>query len=823
MTRSDLPIMIGIAASAGGLEATTQLVKNLPEKVNAAYVVAQHMSPTHKSLLWSLIGRETELPVVELGQDVRPQPDTIYIAPPNFDVVLDEGLLSLREPSGHPGTPKPLAERLFKSLAEECGERCVGIVLSGTGSDGAYGIRAIREAGGITIAQETSTAKYDGMPSSAIHTGCIDLTMTPDMMGQQLARILNNPRDLSDLQNFASNSRKLLDLYHILLSRTGVDFRDYKETTINRRIARRMVALGIEFYEEYVEYCREHDAEVDALYKDMMISVTRFFRDQAQFNALTKAIRGIVQDSDGRQIRVWVAGCATGEEAYSIAMLFSEAFGGLEHLSKDKLQIFATDIDTQALDVARRGIYPLSAANDVPRNYVEDYFQVSTDTVEVDKQLRSVVLFSRHNIIQDPPFINMDLISLRNLLIYFGASLQEKVLARMAYALVPNGKLFLGTSETVGGMHGHFETQSLPDKLYSKRGLRQSVQATANFLPMSTMMRGVQPPPRPQVNTQAADMFETLTRVLAPNGFIATRDNEIIRVIGDISHVTELNESSTLLRLTTKILKSQLRAEAASLITLCLRSQSTRSGRWHNIDGPDFDQVRLSCYPLLMEGEGEDHVLFSVEKREARSQNRAAVEMSGDERMVYVRQIEDEIATTREALQQTIEELQTSNEELQSVNEEMQATNEELQATNEELETSNEELQATNEELITVNEEMQINSTELQHLTIELAAILHATPYPTLVVDPALQIRHASEAARRYFNLKEVSKSGTHLGQCYCPADMPNLVAEVAECFRIRESIPKTFTEAGEEKTVTFTPIFRGLTQEIIGITVTVI
>ncbi len=824
MTSSDLPIMIGIAASAGGLEATTQLVKNLPERVGAAYIIAQHMSPTHKSLLWSLIGRETELPVIELGeQDVRPQADTIYIAPPNFDVVLDQGLLSLREPSGHPGTPKPLADRLFKSLADECGERCVGVVLAGTGSDGAYGIRAIREVGGITIAQEASTAKYDGMPSSAIHTGCIDLTMAPDMIGQQLQRILNNPRDLTDLQNFASNSRKLLDLYHILLARTGVDFRDYKETTINRRIARRMVALNIEFYEDYVEYCREHDAEVDALYKDMMISVTRFFRDQAQFNALTKAIKSIVDENKDRQIRVWVAGCASGEEAYSIAMLFAEAFGGLEYISKERLQIFATDIDTQALDVARRGIYPLSAANDVPRGYVENYLHIGGDTLEVDKQLRSVVLFSRHNIIQDPPFINMDLISLRNLLIYFGSSLQEKVLARMAYALVANGKLFLGTSETVGAMHGHFETQSLPDKLYSKRGLRQSVQSTANFLPLSTMSRGIQPPPRPQVSNQAAEMFETLTRVLAPNGFIATRDNEIIRVIGDISYVTELNENSTLLRLTTKILKAQLRAEASSLITLCLRSRSARSGRWHNIGGSDFDQVRLSAYPLLMDGEGEDHVLFSVEKREARSRNRSTEELSGDERMSYVRQIEDEIATTREALQQTIEELQTSNEELQSVNEEMQATNEELQATNEELETSNEELQATNEELITVNEEMQINSTELQQLTIELGAILHATPYPTLVVDPALQIRHASAAARRYFELEEISKSGTHLSACHCPEDLPNLVAQVAECFRKRDSIRKPFSVDGVEKTVTFTPIFKGLTQDIIGVTVTVI
>ncbi|PXW81109.1 chemotaxis protein methyltransferase CheR/two-component system CheB/CheR fusion protein [Ruegeria sp. P4] len=824
MAKAELPVIIGIAASAGGLEATTSLVKNLPAKANASYVVAQHMSPTHKSLLWSLIGRETELPVIELkNEDLTPQPDTIYIAPPNFDVIMDNGKIGLREPSGHPGTPKPLADRLFKSLADECGERCVGIVLSGTGSDGSYGIRAIREAGGVTIAQEAGTAKYEGMPSSAIHTGCIDLTMSPDMIGQQLTGILASPRDFAELKSFTGNPSKLLDLYHILLARTGVDFREYKETTINRRIARRMVAQDIDVYDDYVEFCRETPSEVDALYKDMMISVTRFFRDQSQFNQLTKVIQTMVEENQDRQLRVWVAGSATGEEAYSLAILFAEAMGGLEAIRKERIQIFATDIDTQALEVARRGVYPLSAANDVPRHYVDDYLHISGDTLEVDKHLRAVVLFSRHNIIQDPPFINMDMISLRNLLIYFGSSLQEKVLSRMAYALVPNGKLFLGSSETVGAMHGHFETQSLPDKIYSKRGLRQSVQATANFLPLTTLHRGTQTQTRNSSNTQTFDMFETLIRVLAPNGFIATRDNVIIRIIGDISDVTELNENSALLRLSTKILKSDLRPEAGSLITLCLRSQTARSGRWYNIKGPDFDQLRLTCYPLLMDGDGEDHVLFAIEKREAQPRNLASEEMTNQDRMMYMRQIEDEIASTREALQQTIEELQTSNEELQSVNEEMQATNEELQATNEELETSNEELQATNEELITVNEEMQINSTELQQLSIELAAILEATPYPTLVVDPALQIRHGSAAAIRYFGLSELPQSGTHVSACVDANGMPHLVPKVAECFRHRESETLEFDDGNGAKTLTFTPIFKGITQDIIGVIVTVL
>jgi len=825
MAQATLPVMIGIAASAGGLEAITQLVKNLPAQAKASYVIAQYMSPTHKSLLCALIGRETELPVIELTQEDRvPLPDTIYITPPNCDVILDGGKLGLRDSGGPPGTPQPVADRLFKSLADECGDRCVGVVLSGTGSDGSAGIRAMRDCGGVTIAQEVGTAKYEGMPASAIHTGCIDLTLPPDMIGQQLTRILSNPRDLADLHSLASASSKLQDLYHILLSRTGVDFRDYKETTINRRIARRMVALGIDRYEAYVAHCRDNDSEVDALYKDMMISVTRFFRDQTQFNRLAQVIAAMVKDRAGRPLRVWVAGCATGEEAYSIAILFAEALGGIEWLTKDRVQIFATDIDTKALEVARRGLYPLSAANDVPRAYVETYLNVGGDTVEVHKQLRSVVLFSRHNIIQDPPFINIDLISLRNLLIYFGASLQEKVLSRMAYALVPDGKIFLGTSETVGAMHGHFETLSLPDRLYSKRGLRQSsARLPSSFLPLPIASRDMPQPARTQVKPRGSEMFDALSRVLAPNGFIATRDSEIIRIIGDISHVTELNESSALLRLSTKILKSDLRAEAASLITLCLRSRSMRSGLWHSIAGPGFDQTRLTCYPLLAENEGEDHVLFAVETRAAHTRTPATPDIRDQDRMQYVRQIEDEIASTREALQQTIEELQTSNEELQSVNEEMQATNEELQATNEELETSNEELQATNEELITVNEEMQINATELQQLMIELDAILRATPYPTLVVDPALQIRHASAVALSYFGISQLPQSGIPLSACRSAEGLPHLVPQVSECFRHQENRSVPFSEGDVEKTLRFTPIFKGLPPENIGVIVSVI
>ncbi|NIZ14747.1 chemotaxis protein CheB [Phaeobacter sp. HF9A] len=824
MAEAQPPFLIGIAASAGGLEALGQLVRTLPQRANASYIIAQHLSADHKSLLCPLIAQETELPVVELTEaEVAPQADTIYIVPPGFDVILETGQIALRAPSSAPGTPKPLADRLFRSLAEGCGARSLGIVLSGTGSDGSDGLRAIHSAGGITLAQAPDTAKYDSMPASAIQTGCVDLSLPPDMIGQQLMRILSNPGDLADLQAPAPSDR-LRDLYALLLDHSGVDFRDYRENTINRRIARRMLRLGITQERDYLALCHRNHSEIDALYRDLMISVTRFFRDPAPFRQLAKAIRSLVEHHPNGQIRVWVAGCATGEEAYSVAMLFADAMGGLAHLRKERLQIFATDTDAKALEVARRGVYPLTAANDVPRPYVEDYLRVGRETLEVDKRLRAVVLFSRHNIIQDPPFINLNLISLRNLLIYFGSALQEKVLSRMAYALMPNGKLFLGASETVGAMQGHFETQSLPAKLYSKRGLRQTMRPPPHSGPLTPSLRPPHRPARPAADAPQQDMFETLTRILAPNGFITTRDAEIIRILGDISHVTELNESSALQRMSTKILKSTLRAEAASLITLCLRSRTKRVGRWHDIRGYGFDQVRLICYPLLTDGEGEDHALFAVETR--KKQPRLLLtppEMSDQSRRAYVRQIEEEIAATREALHHTIAELQSSNEEMQSVNEEMQATNEELQASNEELETSNEELRSTNEELIAVNEHMQRNATALQQLSLELAAILKATPYPTLVVDPALHIRHASAAAQRYFDLGDLPREGTPLSACRTTDGQPQMAPEVTRSLRSRERETVSFSEDGREKTMAFTPIFKGREQQIIGTIVSVI
>ena len=347
--------IIGIGSSAGGLEAIRELVATLPTSLNVAYVIVQHMSPHHKSLMTELVARQTSLKVEDVKDGTDPKASVIYVTPPNTDIVYGDGKLQLLEPSTQVASPKPSVDRFLLSLADEHGENSMAIILSGTGTDGAYGVQAIREAGGITIAQDTESAKYDGMPMAAMQTGCIDLVLRPFEIGTHLQKILTSARDFDAFRQEASDAGPSSDLLQILLARTRVDFREYKHTTINRRIERRMLALGIEGHEEYTQFCRVNPNAVDALFKDLLISVTRFFRDRSEFGQLKEMLPALLEKNGNAPFRVWIAGCATGEEAYSIAISLAEAIGGPSVHLKDKVQIFATDIDKDALEVARKG------------------------------------------------------------------------------------------------------------------------------------------------------------------------------------------------------------------------------------------------------------------------------------------------------------------------------------------------------------------------------------------------------------------------------------------------------------------------------------
>ncbi|MEM9146938.1 MAG: chemotaxis protein CheB [Pseudomonadota bacterium] len=788
--------IVGIGASAGGLEAIREMVKNLPSDHAASYVVLQHMSPQHRSLLTTLIDRETHLDVVDVVDGVVPQANTIYVTPPNNDLVYRDGALHLLVPSPELAAPKPSVDRFFMSSAGALGERSVAVVLSGTGSDGSYGIQAVRAAGGITIAQDDKSAKYDGMPNAAVETGCVDLVLSPTEIGMHLAKILGTPRNFDFARSGSGTvAHPVSDLLQILLARTRVDFRDYKPTTVQRRIERRMTALGISSQQEYTTYCRSNPREVDALFKDLLISVTRFFRDTDEFLALRGFIEKMVAESAqaDQPLRIWISGCATGEEVYSIAMLVAEALGGLDAISKDKVQIFATDIDTAALRIARAGRYSLAAADDIPTDFVARYFVRKEDRLCVADQLKEVVLFSVHNLCQDPPFLNVDLICCRNLLIYFGPSLQTKALSRLHFALKPNGYLFLGTAETVGGAEDLFKMASEKAHIYRRRilGRRPDLPISGDMLAtIPNRPMPIEPVNRNEREREVGQaLFDGLARAVGPNAVLVGPEYRILKVYGDVSPFISLTEASRL-QLALSMFKPALANEARALVSVARRQEARRLGRVHDVDGEGMVS-QLEVFPIRSAEFDEDLCLIVFRRWLPAPNERPPQSESSDLGPAkQIEALEREIAATRDALQQTIEELETSNEELQSTNEELQATNEELQATNEELETSNEELQSTNEELVTVNEELHVNAAELADLSDELQSILETIPTPAIVVDSALQVNRVSRAAVDLFELDHPNER-PHVSQCRLPPGFPQLAEICDQALHLGRSVTR--------------------------------
>lgn len=802
--------VVGIGSSAGGLEAIRELVKSLSENINAAYVVAQHMSPDHKSMLTELISRETSLSVVDVSDGMELRCNIIHVTPPATDVLISDGHLNLRASQSTGISPKPSVDRLFKSLADQIGDRAVGIVLSGTGSDGAYGIQAIRGAGGITIAQDDRSAKYDGMPVSAVETGCIDLVLSPIQIGTHLAKILEKPRNLEQFRSEEVTKHPLSDLLQIVLARTRVDFREYKPMTIQRRLERRMTALGITNQAEYTSYCRANPHEVDALFKDFLISVTRFFRDPLEFEAMRPIIGALVREKRDTPIRVWVAGCATGEEAYSIAMLFAaemEAAGGFE---KDRVQIFATDIDRAALKQARQGRYSSSVLDDIPAEFAEKYLTQHDDFVQINPEVKGTVLFSEHNICNDPPFLHQDLICCRNLLIYFGPTLQAKVLSRLNYSMAQDGYLFLGTAES----------GTVSNELFRKApGQNHIMRMRVGAVPDHTRLQRAKnmgtflndtrstPPPSKSDTLIEPSMFEGVIGQIADRAILLTSDLRIARVFGDISDLVSVS-GDTRLQFDLSILLPEIAQDARTIASIANRKQERRTGQVIPV-GPDKKRaVRLEAMPLRAKEIEESFVLITINSAEIVERRNAKKPIPSDDvNAEHIRALQSELDMAREALQQTIEELETSNEEYQSTNEELQSSNEELQATNEELETSNEELQSTNEELVTVNEELQVSKQELETISEEQRAILASVAVPLIIVDNALQITTLNDAAIQFFGIDRPEKR-MHISQLKIPRGFPDLIELCDSNLRLGKSEAVDFKLADQSYSLEIAPFF---------------
>lgn len=806
------PFIVGIGASAGGLEALRLLLPGLPKNLGLSYVVVQHLSPTYRSMMSQLLGRETTMPVRDIEDGMLPEPNTVYITPPNRNLTLVAGHFRLVEPARE-SLPKPSVNRFFASLAEEVGESTIGIILSGTGSDGAAGIHAIKAAGGFTFSQDPETAKYNGMPQSAIDTGSVDWILPPENMGAEISLIVLNRGLIPVATQAASAPATLKTLLGKVRARTKVDFSQYKEPTLWRRIERRMAANHVSTLLDYLQVVDQTPVELDKLCKDILISVTAFFRDTEAFLRLDKVVADILANKQpGDDIRVWVAGCATGEEAYSLAILFSERLGA--SFDQYRLQIFATDIDLDAMALARRGVFAASSLAHMDRARLRANFTPHGDRYEINKNLRDVVIFARQDLVQDPPFLRLDLVSCRNVLIYFQSELQARLLSVFHYALNPGAYLFLGKSEGIFQQEALFGVVDKEGRLYRRHGvgarlplLRSEMQLPAAGL---NQHQRVSKPTTPLGFENI--LLEAAGRHFIPTSILINSKFEIRHIHGDASRLLNVSPGRPAFDLIS-LIRRELRTEVQVLMRQALVKQAVAPGRPRHIKALDPNRgVRLSVHPVLAAG---NEALFMVcIEWIAPPAGKNTVE---DSTNVTDKELEDELAATREHLQTLVEELETSNEEMQALNEEIQASNEEMQASNEELEASNEELQSTNEELATVNEELQIKTAETQELNIELECIQNSVDYPLLVLDRNACLLRFNSGAARLFKLG-AAQVGRHLRDLPLAPDMPDLVADSQKVIDTQNALDRQIVNANRRHyALHIAPLLRD-TQRIAGV-----
>lgn len=793
----------GIGASAGGLEALRALLGALEPTGEVAFVIAQHMSPQHRSMLVELLAKDCYLSVVEAEDGEPIKPDYVYVNPPNKDIKVINETIRLQELEREVG-PKPSIDTLMFSMAEDLGERAVGIILSGTGSDGARGCRAIRAAGGITIAQDPESAKYDGMPNSAIRADAIDLVLTAEQIAVQLQRIIAAPRRNLEVTGDAGvdTVASLSELINRIYKETHIDFSQYKESTLGRQVQRRIAALGLANLEEYFDYLEGQPHEIEVLQRSFLISVTHFFRDPESFEKLGIELRDAVLKKAARSsVRIWVPACATGEEAYSIAISLIEHLG-VKTADYD-IKIFGTDIDNNATEVARKGVYPEAALVGIPKELVDRYFTQEGRDYKISKHVRDLCIFARQNLVSDPPFLRMDMISCRNLLIYFTSELQDHVIKNFHYSLMQGGLLFLGKSETVGQACAPlFINMDKGAKLFKKRNVAGRPPQLATR-PSAREMRAAAVVPARQSKLDA--MNRCLLDAYGPPSVMINGAGEPVQFFGEIARFLNLPQGAAEFNLIS-LAPQSVRTELRALIYRAFNSRKSYQEHITLLQGDEASiRVRIAVRRLAVREQEEDLFLVSFEELgKLETSGKAAIETEYTEQ-TRVRELEDELNSNREHLQAVIEELETSNEELQSLNEELQASTEELQSSNEELETSNEELEATNEELTTLNDELQAKSQELTTANVTLNNIQNSINLGFIVVDKSLRILRYTPKVVRIFNLLPEDKGQSIVG---IPShlNLPNLEANIQHVLEKGSNKSVEVTHQNETYLLTLTP-----------------
>lgn len=745
--------VVGLGASAGGVGALRTFFQHTPTDTGLAFVVILHLSPEHESHLSDVLQQVTKMPMRQVDTTVPIEPNHVYLISPAKHLSMADGHLSLSEPE------QPLGARVaidifFRTLASNQGRNAVAVVLSGAGSDGSLGLTRVKEEGGLTIAQDPTEAEYDSMPRSAIATGQVDIVLPVAQIPRQILSYYEQAERIR-LPSVASkgdaDNDAMRELFVLLRVRTGHDFANYKRATMLRRISRRLQVNGVTDLPAYLQFLRERPAEIQALLRDLLISVTNFFRDREAFEALDAILPQIfAAKRPGDHIRAWVPACATGEEAYSVAILLREHAARFEQ--PPAIQVFATDIDEEAIAVAREGVYSDNIVADVSHERLRRFFTEEQGRYRVKKEIRDIVLFAPHNLLRDPPFSRLDLVTCRNLLIYLEREVQERVLELFHFVLYPNGKLMLGASESADGMPGLFTVIDKKHRIYNRR----TVTRMAPMLP--AMPLAGQDRPRQQVSSSSSpqvtsftELHQRLVESYGPPSVIIDDSYAIVHLSGQVARFLQFSPGEPSYNLL-KVVHPDLRLELRTALFRAAQQNTPITishVRMHSDQGTRM--VNLLVHPVQepIGAQGFLLVLFNeigpADDQAARGQDASMEPM--------VRQLDEELQRMREQLRLTIEQYETSTEELKASNEELQAMNEELRSTSEELETSKEELQSVNEELITVNQELKNKVDEITRVNSDLQNLMAASDIGTIFLDRDLRVTRYTPHVEGLFNL----------------------------------------------------------------------
>jgi two-component system CheB/CheR fusion protein len=792
--RDHIPI-VGIGASAGGLEALEQFLGHVPAECGMAFVVVQHQDPSHKGVMTELLQRSTPMKVSLVKDRTKVEPGCVYVIPSNRDMSILHGTLHLFEPTSPRGLRLPI-DFFLRSLAKDQGERSVGMILSGMGTDGTLGLTAIKEAGGVVLVQTPVTAKFDGMPRSAIETGLADVVAPADELGGKLVAYFQHAGRVlraEPLQEIKAQSA--LDKIVILLrAQTGNDFSLYKKSTLYRRIERRMGLLQMDKIARYTRYLQDNLQEREMLFNELLIGVTSFFRDPAAWTQLKeRALPALLaKRPEGGQLRAWVAGCSTGEEAYSLAIIFKEALELAKPKANFTLQIFATDLDRAAIDKARAAVYPANIAADVPAPRLRRFFvKEENGRFHVAKEIREMVTFAPQNVIMDPPFTRLDLLVCRNLLIYLAPELQKKLLPLFHYTLNPGGVLFLGAAESVGAFADHFDAFEGKWRLYRRKELPLRVEPVD--FPSTFVSAQAKQAVKAGVVQPAPDLHALTDQVIlqrfGPACVLATSKGDILYISGRTGKYLEPATGKANWNIFV-MAREGMRYELHAACQKALRQEGPVVVNGLRVRTNSHEEAVDLTVQMLDDPEPLRGMLMVVFRAVPAVSERRVRAAAGGEGRGEAAAREREIQNLRSQLQTLREEMQTSQEELKSSNEELQSTNEELQSTNEELTTSKEEMQSLNEELQTVNAELQAKVDELSRANNDMKNLLNSTDIATLFLDNALHIRRFTTQATRVIKLipTDVGRPVTDI-----TSDLayPELADDVNEVLRTLVSVDK--------------------------------